>query len=263
MATQDGQPESSTAPQRESFASLSPAPSSGSRRPTRGNRGRGKGKALEPRRQTSGSRVSNETLLTMIQSLADQVSALRTGQVPSERVSPERRPSATGYESVTPPTRSTTVMPTLEPLLDPLRFPSMDRSRVTDAVYRSRTYKTRDVQTLSDRTDPTYEAWSIQLEGKFLEPQFLDCTERVRMHYVFSVTSGVAQNHLQSRMLQTANNPFRSVNEMIKVLETASINPNRAREASIEYRQLTISPLETFVDFKTWYLLLAEEAGIL
>jgi hypothetical protein len=87
MAAQDNQPEISTAAQREPFASLSPAPSSGSRRPTQGGRGRGKAKVIE-------SHIGTETLLTMIQSLADQVSALRAELVASERVSPERQPSA-------------------------------------------------------------------------------------------------------------------------------------------------------------------------
>ena len=49
---------------------------------------------------------------------------------------------------------------------------------------------------------------------------------------------------------------------MIEVLEAAFVNPNRAREAGIEYRHLSMSPLDTFIDFKTWFLLLAEEAGI-
>jgi hypothetical protein len=49
---------------------------------------------------------------------------------------------------------------------------------------------------------------------------------------------------------------------MFKVLETAFLNLNRVREAGIEYRQLIISLLETFVDFKTRFLLLVKEAGI-
>jgi hypothetical protein len=138
----------------------------------------------------------------------------------------------------------------------------MARSDTANFAYGSRPYRTRDVQTLSDGIDPTYEAWSIQLDGKFLEPQFVNCEERVRMHYVFSVTSGTAQSHLQTRMLRTGSNPFRSVDEMISVLETAFVNPNRVREAGIEYRQLTMSTTDTFVDFKTRFLLLAEEAEI-
>ena len=63
-------------------------------------------------------------------------------------------------------------------------------------------------------------------------------------------------------MSRSVNNPFRSVNEMFKVLKTAFFNLNRVREAGIEYRQLMMSPLETFVDFKTRFLLLTEEAGI-
>jgi hypothetical protein len=49
----------------------------------------------------------------------------------------------------------------MEPPFDPLRHPSAARSGVIEITYRLRTYKTRDVQTLSDRIDPTYEAWSI------------------------------------------------------------------------------------------------------
>ena len=49
---------------------------------------------------------------------------------------------------------------------------------------------------------------------------------------------------------------------MLKVLETAFLNPNRVREANMEYRKLIMSIIDTFVDFKTQFLLLAEEAGI-
>jgi hypothetical protein len=54
-----------------------------------------------------------------------------------------------------------TVLSTMEPPFDPLRHPSAARSGVTEITYGSRTYKTRDVQTLSDGIDPTYKAWSI------------------------------------------------------------------------------------------------------
>jgi hypothetical protein len=63
-------------------------------------------------------------------------------------------------------------------------------------------------------------------------------------------------------MSRTASNSFRSVNEMLEVLETAFLNLNRVREANIEYRRLMMSITDTFVDFKTRFLLLAEEAGI-
>jgi hypothetical protein len=198
----------------------------------------------------------------VIQLLADEVAALRIERVSSERVALERQPTPIRYEPTTPPARSATVLPPTEPLVDPPWLPSMDRSGVPNFNYGPRTYKTRDVQTLSDGIDPTYEAWSIQLEGKLLEPQYRDCEERIRMHYVFSATSGRAQSHLQTRMSRTASNPFRSVNEMIEVLETAFVNPNRVREAGMEYRQLMMSTTDTFVDFKTRFLLLAEEAGI-
>jgi hypothetical protein len=60
-----------------------------------------------------------------------------------------------------PPIRSITVLPTIKPPFNPLRHPSMARSRVTEITYGSQTYKTRDVQTLSNGINPTYKAWSI------------------------------------------------------------------------------------------------------
>jgi hypothetical protein len=79
---------------------------------------------------------------------------------------------------------------------------------------------------------------------------------------VFLATLGTAQGHLQTRISRTASNPFRSISEMLEVLETAFLNPNRVQEANIEYRRLIISIIDTFIDFKTRFLLLAEEAGI-
>jgi hypothetical protein len=60
-----------------------------------------------------------------------------------------------------PPICSIIVLSTIEPPFNPLWYPFAARSRVTEIIYGLRTYKTRDVQTLSDRTDPTYKAWSI------------------------------------------------------------------------------------------------------
>jgi hypothetical protein len=49
---------------------------------------------------------------------------------------------------------------------------------------------------------------------------------------------------------------------MLETLRTAFVNPNRVREATIQYRQLMMGPNTTFADFKTQFLLLAEEANI-
>ena len=163
MATQDGQPESSTARQQDS-------PSPATRRPARGNRGKGKGKATESPSRNDDPPISVGTLFTMIQSLTDQVSALRNERAQSERAPPGIQLPGARSQSRTPPLGTPSVLPSLKPQLDPPRFPSEARSRITDITYGQHPFKTRDVQTLSDGIDPTYEAWSIQLEGKFLEP---------------------------------------------------------------------------------------------
>ena len=158
MATQDGQLESFITHLRGSPAFQSLVPSSGSRRQTRGGRGRGKGKAVEPRRLTGEPRVTMGTLLAMVQSFTDEVSALRTERAMSERTLLERQPSNFRYMFETPLITMSFIS---VPYLDPARFPSVARSRTTNLDYRPRTYKTRDVQTFSDGIDPTYKAWSI------------------------------------------------------------------------------------------------------
>jgi len=132
----------------------------------------------------------------------------------------------------------------------------------TEPSYEPRFYKTRDVQTLSDGQDPMYESWSIQLEGKLLEPQFSACNERIQMHYVFSVTSGVAQSYLQPRISRTASDPFRTVTDMLEVLNSAFLNPNQAREAQTAYENLEMGTTETFLDFRREFSRLAEQAEI-
>jgi hypothetical protein len=46
------------------------------------------------------------------------------------------------------------------------------------------------------------------------------------MHYMFSATLKTAQGYLQIYILQTANNPFQSINKMLKALKTAFLNLN-------------------------------------
>lgn len=94
-----------------------------------------------------------------------------------------------------------TVISITEPLPDPLRSTSVFMDSGSGLPHFGRS---RDVQLLSDGVDPMYEAWLIQLKGKFLEPQYASCNEQVQMHYVFKATSGTAQSHLLLYMLQTS-----------------------------------------------------------
>jgi hypothetical protein len=86
---------------------------------------------------------------------------LRNKRAPSKYALLPRQPLIVRYESATPLIRSTTVLPTIEPPFNPLQYPSIARSRVIEITYGLQTYKTRDVQTLSNEIDPTYKAWSI------------------------------------------------------------------------------------------------------
>jgi hypothetical protein len=73
----------------------------------------------------------------------------------SERTLLKRQPSNFRYTSETP---LIIVLSISIPHLNPARFLLIARSGTTNLDYRLRTYKTRDVQTLSDGIDPTYKA---------------------------------------------------------------------------------------------------------
>jgi Zinc knuckle len=243
MSALDGQLESSTAARG---GSLSPVPTP-TTRPLR-NKGKGRPKARAP-----DSQEEIATLTALVHSLAKQFSTLQ-----KERIG-TRLGSLASLEAHAPLQTDSlpeTVLQSTERPLEPLTVP------FPNSAYGARFYKTRDVQTLSDGQDPSYESWSIQLEGKLLEPQLAACDERVRMHYVFSVTSGIAQNYLQPRMSRSASTPFCTVSEMLEVLDSAFINPNLVREAQALYEDLEMKPTETFIDFRREFSCLAEQAEV-
>jgi hypothetical protein len=95
----------------------------------------------------------------------DQVSALRIGSErmslvpgPSEHASLGPAPFDARSLSETPGLRTVTFLTTSAQQLDPQRVSSEHPSLVDQLFYGSRTYRTRDVQTLSDGIDLMYKA---------------------------------------------------------------------------------------------------------
>ena len=251
MSALDGQPESSAAARGDSPLPVPPTPIAQS------TRSKGKKK---PKAHISESQGEIAALTALVQSLANQVGNL-TGQIstltqePSIRLGSSIASDRSGSTQGLPET----VLPSTEPNLFPQRIVSEVR---TDYSSNPRPYKTRDIQTLSDGVEYRYRSWVIQLKAKFLEPYFAGNSEQVRMNYLFSATSGLAQSYLEPRMDPESVNPFCSVAEMLEVLNSGFVNPNQQRQAQLEYRDLMMSSTEVFINFKSRFNKLAEEAGI-
>ena len=114
---------------------------------------------------------------------------------------------------------------------------------------------------IQDGTDPTFESWKLQMQGKFRvnADHFED--EEARMLYLFNRTTGNANKHLQPRYNKSPVR-FTCVQEMFEHLEAIYVNPNKVRDAQFDYNRLTMKTTQTFVEFQTQFLHLAGEAQI-
>jgi hypothetical protein len=125
-----------------------------------------------------------------------------------------------------------------------------------------RSAKVPDPPKLNNGQDPSYDYWQVQIIGKFQVNADHYATEAARMYYVFNCTEGDAQRYLYARYKPGATDPFKTSAEMIDYLGEHFINPHRVREARREYKKLRMNEIQTFHEFKTKFIHLADEAHI-
>ena len=125
-----------------------------------------------------------------------------------------------------------------------------------------RSAKVPDPPKLTDGVSPTYDYWRVQVLGKFEVNSDHFETEKARMYYVFNCTDGDSQKHLFPRYDPDSTDPFQTAKEMVSYLGEIYTNPYRVRDARQEYKALKMKHGQTFHDFKTEYLHLANEARI-
>src|SRR5438045_9036368 len=82
------------------------------------------------------------------------------------------------------------------------------------------------------------------------------------MFYLFNRTTGDAQKHLQPRYDDNSQTRFVSATEMVQHLATIYVNPNKVRDAKYDYNRLMMRTGQTFAEFQTQFLHLADEAQI-
>jgi hypothetical protein len=116
----------------------------------------------------------------------------------------------------------------------------------------------------NNKGDITYPAWKQEMLDKFEEdaPQFP--TERSYMRFLFGCTKGDANKHLYPRYTSEESNlnPYTSRQEMFATLDAAFKNHHQVRDSRNEYKELRMSTRQSFHDFKTQFIHLANEGRI-
>jgi Zinc knuckle len=152
-------------------------------------------------------------------------------------------------------------LPSVEPVHS--RFSPTPASQPSE--YHHYKPKKGDVVRFRDRDgDIEYRAWKELIYDKFEKDQPLFTTLRDHMSYVFERTEGEAQKHLYPRYTRGPNNldPFKTYEEMLAFLDTIYLNTNQVQDSRYAYRELRMLDDQSFQDFKTEFIQLANDGEI-
>lgn len=122
-----------------------------------------------------------------------------------------------------------------------------------------------DPERLSDgQTEgPSYESWISALKDK-LDYDVFAGGEKEKMAYIFSRTTGKAQDQLQpsyDRSLPDEER-YQSVDEMLKDLNAAFVDPYKKQNAVHQYHRLQMRPTQHFREFYQEFRMLAATGNI-
>jgi Zinc knuckle len=125
-----------------------------------------------------------------------------------------------------------------------------------------RSVKIDNPSKLDDGVNPTFDSWYLAMRSKFKVNADHFETEDARMYQVYVCTEGTASEYLYPRYEPDAADPFKTAQEMMTYLKQFFTNPHRVREARYEYQNLKMKTGESFFDFQTTFLRLANKAQI-
>jgi len=108
---------------------------------------------------------------------------------------------------------------------------------------------------------PTFEAWNVAIQGKLSGNSDHYTSDSARMYYVYSRTSGEAQEHLIARY-NSANNAFEEYAEMMLHLAGIYDDPHKKVNAKRDYKGLEMKKGIRFHEFYSKFVELAGKADI-
>ncbi|KAF4627010.1 hypothetical protein G7Y89_g11143 [Cudoniella acicularis] len=154
-----------------------------------------------------------------------------------------------------------------QPSEGPPIFPTVERHSEAPTITSQKTSRSArlpDPDKLSDGIDPTFEYWEVEIDSKLQVNADHFETEAARMAYIFSRTQGDARKHLFPRYNNRtlASLKFSTAQAMVDYLAEIYTNPHRTRDAEVEYNDLKMGDGQSFHEFKTQFLHLADEAQV-
>ncbi|KAJ5260704.1 hypothetical protein N7505_009054 [Penicillium chrysogenum] len=119
-----------------------------------------------------------------------------------------------------------------------------------------------DAPMLNDRKEVRFETWETVIRQKLEVNADYYPLPIHRKLYIQSRCEGKAQLHIAPRISSDASLPYVDAEDIILHLKTVFANPNRCVEAYTVYHKLKIKPKDSFTDFLTEFMQLAEEAVV-
>jgi Zinc knuckle len=163
------------------------------------------------------------------------------------------------------PAQQTTNTESPDPLLEPTNPRASPALSGQSNEYFNYKPKVKDPLRFSNKDGPIqYHSWKQLIRDKFIKDQRQFNTPRDYMSYIFGRTEGDAQEHLYPRYTEDEENedPYTSYQEMFETLDAIYKNAHQAQDSRHAYRELKMGSSQSFQDFKTKFIQLANEGRI-
>jgi hypothetical protein len=191
----------------------------------------------------------------IVKEVQKQMSALELGM--AQILAALNKPTPTAA-SATTPSQFAPVVP------DTRASPAPSSGSSSQSNYNYKPKKKDPPDFANNDGEIQYKAWKEQILDKFEEdaPQFTSA--RSYMSYLFNCTKGDAQKHLYPRYTRDKRNqnPFTSYEDMLDTLDSIYLNAFEERDSRNAYRELKMTNRQSFQDFQTQFLHLANAGRI-
>jgi hypothetical protein len=214
-------------------------------------------------KQTLSAQSQIKSLEASVNQIVDILKKFEVPQGPTPVAAPPSlRNRAAASVSTSPPSSSAPLRPSVESA-------GTQPSLLPDPAYplSQRRYKpkTGDVVRYEGPDGVIeYQAWKELIFDKFEKDHPMFETPRDYMSYVFKSTQGDAQRHLLPRYTRKPTNldPFQTYSEMLDLLDSIYINTNHVQDSRYAYQELRMRANQSFQDFKTEFIQLADDGQI-
>ena len=104
--------------------------------------------------------------------------------------------------------------------------------------------------------------WLACIQNKLRENEDYYPTKSIKLVYIKGLIRGEAAKRISLRLRHNAIDPYTTIQDLYDHLTTLFENPNRMFIAKNEFKKLYIKTADSFYEFHTKFLLLANKAKV-